>query len=472
MNRRHLGGTVSKQAKFESTFGRPVERRAIWADKLDPEDQLTLDSGPFDRLTHYLFRYPAKFHPPIVAKLIHEYSRPGDYLLDPFCGSGTMLVEAAVASRNAVGVDVDPVAAFVTRVKTHRYNLRSLKATSNRLSRDLDGLRRLGEQHYVKDFTDITKDELKAAIASSGLWIPAIPNLFHWFRKYVILDMARIYKAIQALHMPSTHKDFFNLCFASIIRTVSNADPVPISGLEVTSYMKRKEKEGRIVDPFTAFDRAISKALAGIFDYRRKLDDKSIVLVKQADTRYLSARFRRNFDAIITSPPYHNAVDYYRRHKLEMFWLGMTKTQEDRLKLMRRYVGRANIPKRELYSPDKHQLGILATDWETKIRKSSMGRADAFRHYAVSMKLAFNQFARLLKNGKPLVMVVGNSQWNGSEIPTAKLFEELAASQFRITDRFWYPIKNRYMSYSRRNGASIDREHVLVMQKSNPDERH
>ena len=455
--------TDSQQTSLKSTIGQSVECET---QSSDPLKRLYLDAGSFDRLTHYLFRFPAKFHPPVVRRLIDEYSSPGDYILDPFCGSGTMLVEAAVAGRNAVGVDVDPVAAFISRVKTHRYKPSQLKASADLLSQKLAELRRLGGKHYVKGFTDITKDDLNAVVSAEGLWFPEIPNLFHWFRKYVILDLARMNGAIQALRAPITHKDFFRLCFASIIRAASNADPVPVSGLEVTSYMKRKEREGRIIDPFVLLDRSISKALKAICEFRRKLDNTSAVSTKQADARYLSSSLRRTFDVIITSPPYHNAVDYYRRHKLEMFWLGFTETQEERLELMRSYVGRSTIPQKESYPAEQHQLGSLATDWESKMRKSSIGRANAFRHYAVSMKLAFKQLAQRLKDDKPMVMVVGNSKWNGSEIPTAELFAELATPELVLTDRLWYPVKNRYMSYSRRNGASIDKEYVLVMQKA------
>ena len=460
--------TDSQQTGRWSTSTKSVENQVQSSDTLDPLKRLPLDAGSFDRLTHYLFRFPAKFHPPVVRKLIYEYSCPGDYILDPFCGSGTTLVEAAVAGRNAVGVDVDPVAAFVSRVKTHRYKPSQLKASADLLFQKLAELRRLGGKHYVKGFTDITRDELNAVVSAEGLWLPEIPNLFHWFRKYVILDLARINGAIQALQAPITHKDFFRLCFASIIRAASNADPVPVSGLEVTSYMKRKEREGRIIDPFMLLDRSVSKALKAICEFRRKLDNTSAVSTKQADARYLSSSLRRTFDVIITSPPYHNAVDYYRRHKLEMFWLGFTKTQEDRLELMRSYVGRSTIPQKEAYPPEEHLLGSMATGLESRMRTSSVGRANAFRHYAVSMKLTFKQLAQHLKVDKPMVMVVGNSKWNGSEIPTAELFAELAAPELVLTDRLWYPVKNRYMSYSRRNGASIDKEYVLVMQRAKP----
>ena len=430
--------------------------------------RLEFGGTSFDRLTHYLFRFPAKFHPPIVRTLIENYSTSGDRILDPFCGSGSMLVEAVIAGRHAVGSDLDPVAAFVTRVKAHRYDICRLSHSSRTLSSTLAGLRRSEEEYLDLQFEDITDDELEQVVRTDDLWVPEIPNRSHWFRNYVIVDLARIHQSIQKVPMPSTHTDFFLLCFASIIRSSSNADPVPVSGLEVTSYMKRKHAEGRVIDPFRLFSRGIKKSMAGVTEFKQRMDKSSRATVAQVDARNLSDRFRQTFDAIITSPPYHNAVDYYRRHKLEMFWLGLTRTQEDRLELMRGYVGRPRIPLRDTYSDEDYPLGDLASHWESRIRTASSARANAFKHYTVSMKLVFNQFARVLKDDKPVVMVVGNSKWNGTEIPTAELFAELAGSEFRFTDYFWYPIKNRYMSYSRRNGASIDKEYVLVMHKVKP----
>ena len=94
------------------------------------------------RLTHQTFRYPAKFHPPVVHSLIRAYTTAGQTLLDPFCGSGTLLLAAASEGRNAIGTDVDPLAVFVAQAKTHRFRPRSLKASWGSLWPLLESLSR------------------------------------------------------------------------------------------------------------------------------------------------------------------------------------------------------------------------------------------------------------------------------------------------------------------------------------------
>jgi hypothetical protein len=69
-------------------------------------------------LTHNLYRYPARFSPYFVRAAIKEFTRPGDLVFDPFMGGGTTLVEASVLGRKAVGIDINSLAVFVSKVKT------------------------------------------------------------------------------------------------------------------------------------------------------------------------------------------------------------------------------------------------------------------------------------------------------------------------------------------------------------------
>ena len=447
----------------------PDERqRTASALPVPPAGYKRLDFARVDapRLTHYLFRFPAKFHPPVAHALIQAYTAPGQTLLDPFCGSGTLLLAAAAEGRHAIGSDVDPVAVFVAQVKAHRFRPGHLRASWALLRTLLEKIARPADEYDDLRFGDIPQSEFKAWLSGERLWTPAIPNLLHWFRRYVVVDLARILSRIERVKFPETHRAFFRLIFASIIRKASNADPVPVSGLEVTAYMKALDAAGRRIDPIELFIKTANRGLSAVEAYWQATSPSSRVSVFQADATSLSSRLRTQVDAVITSPPYHNAVDYYRRHKLEMFWLGFTENQEDRLNLLPKYIGRPNVRRQDPLLRRLKDLGTLSGYWHDKIRAVSIPRADSFGHYVLSMKESFSQLASAVRAGGTTIFVIGHSEWNGSKIPTSDLFLEMAGDSFDLVDKLWYPVKNRYMSYGRRNGADINQDHVLVFRRT------
>ncbi|WP_143591388.1 DNA methyltransferase [Thermoactinospora rubra] len=426
---------------------------------------LGLQRKRVSNVTHYLFRYPAKFHPPVVDTLLQLYTQRGDIVLDPFVGSGTTLVETSISGRGGVGLDIDPVAVAVARAKTRKYDLNEVNSVVAQLIHTLESIERPAEEYEHRQFVDLDEAEYEKVIANEGLWVPEIPRLFHWFRRYVIVDLARLLQIVREVNASERTRLFLEIVFASIIRNSSNADPVPVSGLEYTAHMRRRDAAGRLVNPFALFRAALKKAQSAIAEYASLLPlDVEEPVVIRGDAKQLPAEAIGEVDAVLTSPPYHNAVDYYRRHQLEMFWLGYTTTASERLSLLPHYIGRPRIPMKDPLLRAPWQSGPLATMWETRIRKESAQRANDFRHYVQSMTLAFEGIAKLCKADSPVLMVVGHSSWNGDKIPTADLFAEIA-HDFALEDIFFYPVKNRYMSYARRNLASIDEEYVLVFRR-------
>lgn len=85
-----------------------------------------INSDPITGLTHNFYRYPARFSPEFAKQAILAFSKPEDLVLDPFMGGGTSLVEALANGRNAVGIDLSPVATFVSSVKTTTIGNKSL----------------------------------------------------------------------------------------------------------------------------------------------------------------------------------------------------------------------------------------------------------------------------------------------------------------------------------------------------------
>lgn len=114
-------------------------------------------------LTHDFYRYPARFSPVLARSVIEHFTKPGDTVLDPFVGGGTSMVEARALARNAVGVDINSLAVFVSRVKTttlQRSDLRPLVAWAEGLrislnlrNRPIRALRwkALGYQRNISD---------------------------------------------------------------------------------------------------------------------------------------------------------------------------------------------------------------------------------------------------------------------------------------------------------------------------------
>lgn len=417
-----------------------------------------------DRLTHYLFRYPAKFHPPVVTALLNRYSEPGHRILDPFVGSGTGLVQAAARGLQSVGSDVDPVAVAVSRAKTRRYDMDRLAKTSSDLLGRLAPLERDPLEYQTRMFVDLDEHEYVDELGDN--WVPAIPKLEHWFRRYVLVDLARITREIDQLDAHDDDRGLLSLVCASILRNASNADPVPVSGLEVTRHMLDKDAAGRLVNPFSLYRAALAKACQAVQAFSAIVSESAVPEVLQADAACIDEHVDGMFDLTITSPPYHNAVDYYRRHQLEMYWLRLVDTHQDRLGLLPKYIGRHRIPASHPTLASDWLPSALAKEWEQQMRVVSPGRANDFKHYLLSMTQVFRGLAARTTTGGRAVFVVGQSAWNGDEIPTAKLFTELASPDFDIEALLHYPVRNRYMSYSRHNGADINTEHVLVLRRN------
>ncbi len=76
--------------------------------------------------THNFYRYPARFSPLFAQQIIKEFTDPGDYVLDPFVGGGTTIVEARSLGRRAIGIDINSLATFITEAKTNLLSSRDI----------------------------------------------------------------------------------------------------------------------------------------------------------------------------------------------------------------------------------------------------------------------------------------------------------------------------------------------------------
>lgn len=425
------------------------------------KDKVRFDfSGKEARFTHNCFRYPAKFHPPIAAQLLQDYAHAGAVVLDPFCGSGTINLEADLAGLRSFGIDCDPLAIFVARCKTEVQDPDQLEKWALRFCRSSIVVGK-GRSVHVHD--DLSSRELKRRSAGLVFPLPDIPNIHHWYHPAVAIDLGILRDEISRSRAPRQVKSAFWLTYSSIIRAVSYADPVPVSGLEVTQHMRKRISAGYEIDVGAIFQKKLRKNIAAFVELSRSGHKKQSEFKLKDCTR--GRLLGRKVDVVITSPPYQNAVDYYRRHSLEMYWLGLVQNHSDRLNLIDKYIGRQRIAKKSFLLKEPIPQSKMLLKWIDDVAAVDAHRALDLRHYFTAMGRVFARTSSVLEKEGKAVFVVGDSQWQGHRIPTNELLAEVAAPNLSLQAVSSYKLKNRYMSYARRNGADINEEFVLVFKK-------
>ena len=183
--------------KFENLSQTEIDK-IIHIDSLDWE---LLDADT-RYATHGYHPYSAKYIPQIPNYLIKNFSEKNDLILDNFMGSGTTLVEAKILGRNALGIDVNPLACLISNAKTINLQCSQLKEISDiSASIKQDILAILGSVTLV-NFGDNRKTIDESVI--NGLH----PNIWKWFHKNVIYELFVIKNKIQSLE--SKHiRDFW-----------------------------------------------------------------------------------------------------------------------------------------------------------------------------------------------------------------------------------------------------------------------
>jgi hypothetical protein len=155
-------------------------------------------------LTHGLHPYPARMVPQIAGRLLRRFASRNDVVLDPFCGSGGVLVEARLAGVNSIGIDINPLACLLAEVKSnpiHPDTLSSIwKELKSNVTREITSLRFKEIDVEVPDF--------------SGT------NINYWFKPTTMKELSIIRRNIEAIEERELRR-FFEVPFSLTVREVS-----------------------------------------------------------------------------------------------------------------------------------------------------------------------------------------------------------------------------------------------------------
>lgn len=356
---------------------------------------------------HGIHPYPAKFIPQIPRALI-ELLHPGDdsSVLDPFCGSGTTLVEAWFAGLPSVGIDLSPLATLIAKVKT------------TALRAPLEPVARKACQFARK------------RVEAGRVSVPPIPRVDHWFQKHIQQALAALVAEINRVPDRDV-RDALKVALSSIIVRVSNQE----SDTRYAAIDKAVTPES----VWNGFERAaatIGEALADISSGHPHQRPRAHILTKDLLT-VGPEEVGAGVGLVVTSPPYPNAYEYWLYHKYRMYWLGM-----DPVAVREREIGA-----RPHYFKKHHQT---ADDFERQ-----MGRC-------------FRLLSQVMQRGAFACFVVGRSIIHGRKIDNEALLERAAVPYgFRKAASVQRNIAINRKSFNLAHGT-INREGIVVFSLAAP----
>ncbi|MCY3627263.1 MAG: DNA methyltransferase [Gammaproteobacteria bacterium] len=387
------------------------------------------------RYTHGLHKYPAKFFPELPRWIIDRYSSKGDTILDPFMGSGTTNLEAGLLGRNSIGVDVDPFSRFLSKVKTTQLPENELLKAHEVV---VNAIGKYGKRNHVNG-------------------IPSFPYRDKWFKPYILKELSFIKSVIETIQYSQDIKDFFLICFSSIIRAVSEAD----NNCTRTVIRKKLAKQVNEGDAIRLFLKRLDRNIKGMIALGQSDMSGNVFIPNDADARAMPSVHSDSIDLAITSPPYMNAVDYPRTHQLEMYWLGFASGSLAPLKKL--HIGTEVVSVVDYNSLHKTQSKLANRAIEA-IYQCDPRRAYIASKYIDDMQANLEETYRVLQPGKRYVVIVGDNLVRGVRFETWKYLKQIAPKVgFRVEKNFVSAIINHFIKVPR--AERINDDHILVLKK-------
>ena len=313
---------------------------------------------------HCLHEYKGRFNPQVVRAIGNIIRLDKDALvLDPFCGSGTVLLESAHIGWNAVGLDLNPLAVMIANTKVQLFRLGPEKFhqhTQTFLSEIESLVNWVGSCEGA--FTARQRLHLQKVGASHQL--PSREYLERWFPQDVLLQFQAILYLIEQLPYTCI-KSALRVCLSNIVREVSFQSPVDLR-------IRRRKDPSENYPALSLFRQEVNKirkALGNLVSLRRLASDDTHQVAFCQDSRFRNtfAEATNNFglfDAVITSPPYANALPYIDTQRLSLVLLDLIDAKE----IMA--VDRTLIGSREITKLDRQSLELALQSNEAKLPSS------------------------------------------------------------------------------------------------------
>ena len=362
--------------------------------------------------------YAASFGEDLSSRLIRESTEEGSVVLDPFVGAGTTALESLLSNRNAIGIDVDPIACRISRVLTSRFDAPYLVAATDHL------------QERLRRFELLLVSEPKVyhglgpgSIFEVGSWVfrvPSEPAIAYWFDPSHMATLSIVREMVGCERDPLVRQAFEVAISSSIIRKWPNTLSYAMDIDHSRPHKPHSPRAQTIEAQFALFYRVLGRVRDTILGIQENLAlvESSATILEGDSVRRLSMLDSDSIGFVLTSPPYLNAIDYPRAHKFSQWWLSPHTPPLGRSEYLGLRQSAAN-------NIDGDCLLVIPALSEPLAPFRDMPIYRTISRYVMDLAAVIDQLRRVVKSRAKVVLVVADNVIGGTVLPVSSIIEDL-----------------------------------------------
>lgn len=388
----------------------------------------------------HIHPFPARMAPEIALRGLEDLPN-NSLVLDPMSGSGMVIGTASKLGLNSIGYDLDPLACLISRVNGTSVNPDKVRKLCGRLLELCQQLRPEDTQLPWIDFDKETQQYIDFWFANKQQ---------EQLRTLSFLLVARPFVS---------NKNHLDILKVAVSRLIITKEPKASLARDTAHSRPHKTILKNDFDVFHALPKSVEHVLSALKPEKVLKKAKAY----QGDARRMGRLVDCSVDCIVTSPPYLNAIDYLRGHRLSLVWLGFSVSKLRKIRA--RSVGAEVVDNRTDGDELRAFISSLHDSVDEKKRR-------ILRRYYRDLCALTDEAYRVLKRKRTATYVIGNSQIKEQEIKNSALLISAAErSGFHLIDRYErdIPENRRYMPFRTSSESTLSKrmrsEHVIVFGK-------
>jgi SAM-dependent methyltransferase len=354
-----------------------------------------------DELTHGFHTYPARMHAQVARVLVQAFGAPGARVLDPFCGSGTTLIEASRRGLSATGVDLNPLALRVAEVKC--------RVTSEE------------ERERFRAALELVVENSRLRVRNRApARAPLPPAEVRHYQGHVLKELAGLYEEVQAVSTAPERRALEMVLSSMVVKFSRQRADTSDEGVD--------KRIGRFV-PTEFFGRKGQELLRRWEELAAAVPAGTPpVRLLEGDARELPHLVReQRFDLVVSSPPYGGTYDYHAHHARRFPWLRL----DDR----------------------RLQHGELGA--RRRLSEEAGGKV----RWRQELGAALASISAVITEGALAVLFLGDAEVEGERVPADRQLEELGPGHAFVIEAV---VSEERLD---RRGGEPRREHLVALRR-------